>query len=268
VSNRGTISGVSSATWHQYEPLWLATNTSGNPTMPAIGNGTIWGRWLRTTGNTVVAQVGLTFGSTTTFGNGDAYIIGLPLPANRWTAGLSNTSNADLPIGTGFAWQGSAASPSYLVPLIPTLADPLAGYNLQTNEDYFAHLFTPISHIARGTASISGASTSTTVTHNLGLGSGGTASYSEADISLVNTASTGSPANPRVAYLSTLTENAFNINVQVAPGGATAFNFAWRLEARPQNTSWNLPQLVSYRRPWVFAQNHGIYCQFIYEARG
>lgn len=262
MSNRGTFGGVTRGqAWREYDPAWLATNIFGNPTMPDIGNGTKLGRYVRLTGGLVVAQVQLVFGSTTTYGNGDAYIIGLPFPANRWTANLSNSGNADLPIGTALAWQGSSASPTYTMPLVPTLADPLAGYNLQTNEDYFAHLFCAHS-LSQGTgAVISGTNTSVTVTHNLGV------TPVASDIQVVCVAKSGTPANPRAVYVDSITSTQFNINVVTAPGGATSLTFDWKCRAEPNNSGVNLPQLVSYRRPWTWASGHGIYCQFIYEAR-
>jgi hypothetical protein len=75
----GVIGGVSKSTWKDYDPEWLATNTSGTPTMPALGNGFKMGRYLKHPSGLIVANAQLVFGSTTTYGNGDAYIIGLPV---------------------------------------------------------------------------------------------------------------------------------------------------------------------------------------------
>jgi hypothetical protein len=260
VSNKGVFSGatVGSGQWRNYDPLWLNTNQSGTPTMPDIGNGTKQGRYLKLTGGLVVAQVQLIFGSTTTFGNGDFYTIGLPFPANRWTATLGSTV-ADLPIGTALAWQGSAASPSLTMPLLPTLADPGGGYGTQTNEDYFAHLFYPHA-LAVGTSSVTNAGPAT-VTHNLGL------TPVASDITITPTAITASSTNPKIVYVDTIGATTFNVNVLTALGSGKTLSFSWKARAEPNNSAVNFPQLVSYRRPWTWAQNHGIYCQFIYEAR-
>jgi hypothetical protein len=54
------VSGV----WNGYTPTWAAAGTQ-----PAIGNGTLTGRWKRV-GNTVDFRILLIAGSTTTFGTG------------------------------------------------------------------------------------------------------------------------------------------------------------------------------------------------------
>ena len=48
-----------------YTPAWTSTGTA-----PALGNGTITGRYLRA-GDLIVVKVHLTMGSTTTYGTGD-----------------------------------------------------------------------------------------------------------------------------------------------------------------------------------------------------
>lgn len=259
MSNKGALGGVSAQTWRNYEPLWLNTNVSGNPTMPAIGNGTLQGRYLKLTGGLVVAQVNVGFGSTTTYGNGDSFIFGLPFPANRWSANLLNSSTADLPIGTALAWQGGSASPTFTMPLIPTLADPLAGYNLQTNEDNFFFLFNQ--HLlSAGTGSITNA-TPATITHALGV------TPQAYDIHVTPTAITSASTNPRQIYVDTITSTQFNVNTQTALGSGKTLSFSWKCRAEPNNTSSNLPQLVNYQRPWTHASGHGLYCQVVYEAR-
>lgn len=56
-----------------YTPTWTAT------TAPAIGNGTLAGRFLQV-GKAIIGSVDLTAGSTTTFGTG-SWDIGLPVAA-------------------------------------------------------------------------------------------------------------------------------------------------------------------------------------------
>lgn len=259
--SNGIRSGIGKGTWRDYVPMLHNTNVSGTPTMPDLGNGILQGRYLHHPSGLVVAQALLILGSTTTLGNGDAVIVGLPKPANRWTANLSNSATADLPIGTALAFQGSAANPALTMPLVPTLADPLAGYNLQTNEDYYAHFFAEQA-IASGTgAVISGTATSVTVAHGLGL------TPVASDFNVVLTAKSGTPANPRQIYVNGIDATNFVINVTTAPGAGTSLTFDWKARAEPNNTGVNLPQLVSYRRPWLWASGHGLFAQFVYEPR-
>lgn len=261
--NNGLLAGLNKANWRNYDPTWYATNTSGTPTMPDIGNGSKMGRYIKHPSGLVVAEAQLVFGSTTTYGNGDAWIVGLPLPANRWTANLSNNATADLPIGTALAFQGSGASPAMTMPLVPTLADPLAGINLQTNEDYFAHFFCAHA-IAAGTgAVISGANTFVDVAHGM-TGILPVAS----DIELTCVAKSGAITSPRAVFIDNITATNFRINVQIAPGGATSITWDWKIRAEPNNSGGiNLPQLVSHRRPWIWASGHGLFAQFVYEPR-
>jgi hypothetical protein len=62
-------------TWAAYTPTW---GTSG--TAPALGNGTIVGRYIQV-GKKVRAEILVTFGSTTTFGTG-GYTFTLPVAAS------------------------------------------------------------------------------------------------------------------------------------------------------------------------------------------
>ncbi len=257
----GIRSGVTRAAWRSYTPLLHGTNVSGTPTMPSLGNGLLQGRYLDHPSGLVIAQAILVMGSTTTLGDGDALIMGLPKPANRWTANLGS-STADLPIGSALAWQGDAASPSWPTAMIPTLADPLAGYNLQTNEDYYAHFFVP-QWVSQGSgAVISGTNTNTgAINHSLA----GTPVAS--DFNVVCTAKSGSPTAPRQVYIDSITSTQFTINVAVAPGVGNSLTFGWKARAEPNNTSLNLPQLLSYRKPWTWATNHMLSAQFVYEPR-
>jgi len=261
VANRGLLRGLGIEGWKFYDPAWYSTVQPGSPapTQPAIGNGTIRGRYTRTPAGVCIAQVQLIAGSTTSFGTGDAYILGLPKPGNRWTAALG-LSTADIPIGTGLAWQGTAANPSLTMPLIPTLADPLTPLNLQTNEDYFAHLFIQQS-IAYGTGSILSGTTSVTVTAPLGQ------SASAYDIRVVPTATTSN--NPGILYVDSISYSnpnlSFNVNVRTNPG-ASNLPFAYKVRAEPESTV-NFAQLLNYQRPWTMASGHGLFAQFVYESR-
>lgn len=58
--------------WTSYSPAWTATGTA-----PAIGNGTITGKYFRV-GTRITAQIKVNFGSSTTFGTGN-YRFSLPL---------------------------------------------------------------------------------------------------------------------------------------------------------------------------------------------
>jgi hypothetical protein len=58
-----SLSGVGAA-WTSFTPVWTAVTTD-----PAIGNGTIQGKFCRVN-KLIVAQISATFGSTTTYGSG------------------------------------------------------------------------------------------------------------------------------------------------------------------------------------------------------
>ncbi|MGW3024839.1 hypothetical protein [Streptomyces sp. NPDC001221] len=72
--------------WTAYPPTWTAS------TNPAIGNGTITGRYMKI-GRTVVCEINVVAGSTTTFGSG-SYNFGLPTTAAN--AGAQVIGNAQL----------------------------------------------------------------------------------------------------------------------------------------------------------------------------
>lgn len=69
------------AAWTSYTPTWTAATTN-----PAIGNGTITGRYKQI-GKLCTASFQLSAGSTTTFGAG-AYTIGLPVIAANSVVGF------------------------------------------------------------------------------------------------------------------------------------------------------------------------------------
>jgi hypothetical protein len=64
----GSLSSSASrrADWTNYAIAW----TSAAGPQPAIGNGTLTGRYMKIGRNTVIVEVGLIFGTTTTAGNG------------------------------------------------------------------------------------------------------------------------------------------------------------------------------------------------------
>jgi hypothetical protein len=67
------VASLTSA-WTNYTPTWTSTGTA-----PAIGNGTITGRYKQI-GKLVTLTIKVLFGSTTTFGTG-AYSFSLPVTA-------------------------------------------------------------------------------------------------------------------------------------------------------------------------------------------
>lgn len=84
--------------WQAYTPVWTASGTA-----PAIGNGTLTGRWRRS-GDRVIANIELVAGTTTTFGTG-FYSFSLPpgITASNtgrtsWGSGLA----ADVSSGTRY----------------------------------------------------------------------------------------------------------------------------------------------------------------------
>lgn len=85
--------------WTDYTPSWIAE--SGGT--PAVGNGTLTGRYLKV-GRTVDVVIKLTVGSSTTFGNANAnWAFGLPfLPAASFS-GVRAASVSFRLTGTGEA---------------------------------------------------------------------------------------------------------------------------------------------------------------------
>jgi hypothetical protein len=79
--------------WTTYTPTWTATSN------PAIGNGTITGRYLKV-GRRCIAVVKLTMGGTTTYGSG-GYSFGLPFTS---AVGVDYLGSARLVAAN--AWHG------------------------------------------------------------------------------------------------------------------------------------------------------------------
>ncbi|MGP4090193.1 hypothetical protein [Streptomyces sp. KR55] len=85
------------AAWTAYTPSWLSSGTA-----PAIGNGTIVGRYMKV-GRTVFLGIHWTAGSTTTYGSGNYTF---SLPANSANAGLATIGVAQY-VGTE-RWGGES----------------------------------------------------------------------------------------------------------------------------------------------------------------
>ncbi|MEU1559521.1 hypothetical protein ABZ504_03245 [Streptomyces mirabilis] len=75
------------AAWTAYTPSWTSSGTA-----PALGNGTILGRYMKF-GRTVVCHINLVTGSTSTYGTG-AYNFSLPFTSAN--AGASYVGSAHL----------------------------------------------------------------------------------------------------------------------------------------------------------------------------
>lgn len=92
---------LANAPWDTYTPTWTAATTN-----PALGNGTLVGRYRRI-GRTVLCRIHLVAGSTTTFGSG-ALRFGLPLQAATTGANLPQGGAAKL-LDEGVAWYEAQA---------------------------------------------------------------------------------------------------------------------------------------------------------------
>ncbi|MFI8294430.1 hypothetical protein ACIGCZ_00635 [Streptomyces nigra] len=75
------------AAWTSYTPTWTSSGTA-----PALGNGTILGRYMKI-GRTVICHINMTTGSTSTYGTGN-YSFSLPVQAAN--AGASYVGSAHL----------------------------------------------------------------------------------------------------------------------------------------------------------------------------
>ena len=95
VLTAATMNSIGAA-WVDYTPTWTSAGTA-----PALGNGTLTGRYCQIN-KLVVVQIALTLGSTSTIGTGQYY---LSLP-------LTDTTNqgAFFPLGFGYMLDSSAAN--------------------------------------------------------------------------------------------------------------------------------------------------------------
>ena len=104
----GALNDIVDPGWVTYTPAWTAT--SGNP---AIGNGTISGRYRRVAspvGDMVEAEVILTMGGSTTYGTG-AWRISLPVTAHAAAVTMRTVGSATA-LDQGTSYRSAA---SYLV---------------------------------------------------------------------------------------------------------------------------------------------------------
>jgi hypothetical protein len=238
--NSGPKSGlVGEGLWRPFtptQPILRAFVLSGAaPTQPNLGSSTIdaWYAHDKQSG-TVTFSGKVALASDFTNASGD-HVLGLllPVPAYRSLGG------ADVPIGTGMAWQGTVANLN--VPLRATLMDPMStGIGSSTQEDSWAQFFIPYSGYASGTGTITSAATSVTITHNLGH------TPTARDFNIMPTAAT---TNSIVMYyVDTITSTQANVNVRSAPG-ASGFNFSWSVQSLP-NGSATLDLLLNSGRPF------------------
>lgn len=109
------------AAWTTYTPTWTSTGTA-----PALGNGTLTGRYMKI-GRTVIVQINLVAGSTTTFGTGN-YSFSLPVTAG--TTGLAETGAAQL-LGVD-RWSGTVIISSAATTVSPFV--PIS--NVNTRSDF------------------------------------------------------------------------------------------------------------------------------------
>lgn len=253
--NRGVIQGVRAEnTWQLFNPgvpaILRAYAQSGTPTQPALGASTVNAQYLYDRATGTVAYNGLIqFSSDATFGSSDhVWAIRLPVPAYRSLGG------ADLPIGTGWAWQGSAGNRN--VALRATLMDPMLSDGQGGGEDYYAQFFLPYL-IATGTGQLTSGNTAVTITHGLGS----TPAAYDINVVPTNAASTA----PGEIYVDTITSTQFNVNVR-SSATTTPQAFSWKARAEP-NGSATLDLLTNSTRPFAWASGYVLSWHLRYQAR-
>jgi hypothetical protein len=262
--NRGLLAGITADAWKRYDPYIKNVQFAGgtaatDPT--TLGTDAIQlGRYQQTRFGFVICQMFIQFGAGAALGTGDAMNFRLPVRAARWSESSILPTGADIPIGQGQLWQGSAADPAYQKTVTPTLADPNVTL-FNGEEDMYCHLFHS-GNVAQGTATIAASGTSVAVTHGLND------KCQAADITLVPSG-TPSGSNWQSAYVDTFTTTGFTIRTRssVGTGGQS---FAWRIDARPWTDAGgngSVPQLVAPDRPWVWGAGHSIGMEIFYEAQ-
>ena len=108
--------------WKAYTPTWTADTTN-----PAIGNGTLTGRYI-VIGKLCTYVLGLVMGSTTTYGSGD-WAFSLPINAVN-TAGINFYGVAHIRnAGTANYERIAQIAPSVNVDKISLFIDPTQGSN-------------------------------------------------------------------------------------------------------------------------------------------
>jgi hypothetical protein len=108
--------------WTPYSPTWTGATTN-----PVLGNGSLVGRYMKV-GRSVLCEILLTTGSTTTYGSG-AYTFGLPAAAAA--SGLETLGTARLSAGSTYIGQcvaGSGASGASAT--FPAAATPATAANM------------------------------------------------------------------------------------------------------------------------------------------
>ncbi len=261
MSTRGLPTGLGSeSSWQRFTPdLRAFVHTGGsNPTQPALNSADCTGHYVyeRQTG-LVTYQGRIQFASDTTYGSGDdVWGVRLPVPAYRSLGG------ADLLVGAGWAWQGSAGNRN--VPLRATLMDPLPPDGMNSNEDYYIQFFLPYT-VATGTGTLPGSNgTSVTVTHASSGTNGLTPNAFDINVVPTNSASTA----PGEIYVDTITSTQFNVNVR-AGATTTPQTFAWKVRAEP-NATVLFDLLVNSQRPFLpsgWASGYQLSWHVQYQAR-
>ena len=118
----GGIVGTDLGKWQSYTPTWTADTTN-----PAIGNGTLTGRYV-VIGKLCTYVLGLVMGSTTTYGSGD-WAFSLPINAMN-TAGINFYGVAHLrKLATANYERQAQITPAESVSIINRFFDPTPGTN-------------------------------------------------------------------------------------------------------------------------------------------
>ena len=111
--------------WQSYTVSWTAESTN-----PAIGNGTLVGRYTQIC-KTCILVIGLTMGLTTTYGSGN-WSFSLPKTAKN-TSGINFLGVAHLrKVGTANYERTVQISPSLSTTVINMFTDPTPGSNSQS----------------------------------------------------------------------------------------------------------------------------------------
>lgn len=249
------VPGLNASGWQNYRPLLRGFSfLGGGITQPILSDErNSIGRYTITNQGFVKGQAQITFAAADALGSGETvWGIRLPFPANRSSGG------ADLPIGTAFLWQGSAANPQLNLIGQVTLMDPLEPAGSQGREDSFVQVFLS-KLISFGSVTFGSASLTSTVTH--GLASGYTPNAYDIKLTLTNTPST----NPQWISAQNIGATTFDIVLR-ASATTTPATVAWKIESEPNNSS-GFALLMNSQKPWAWAAGHSIGINFEYEAR-
>lgn len=108
------------AAWTTYTPTWTSTGTA-----PAIGNGSLTGRYMKI-GRTVIVEINMIAGATTTFGTGN---YSFSLPVQSAATGLAIPGSAQL-LGTD-RWSGTTIISSGATTISPFV--PISAVNARSD---------------------------------------------------------------------------------------------------------------------------------------